>query len=41
MIAPVAAPMKVGRLAAAQSRERTSEGVEPWNSGMTSRANSS
>ena len=30
-----------GRFAAAQSRERTARPADPWNAGMTSRANSS
>ena len=35
MTASVAAPMNFGRLLAAQSRDATGAGVEPWNSGIT------
>lgn len=35
MTASVAAPMNFGRFAAAQSRDCTGPGVEPWNSGIT------
>ena len=41
MIAAPAAPMNWGRFSAAQSRLADSVAADPWNAGITSRANSS